>query len=887
MEKLAAACARMQSVHNGMQLKAVMMAKDVAGELGMLAAELASAGIENQKMCQVLQEAKRDLEEVKRCLAKRTSELEEADMRLAQQTEEAFAADVKRSALEKDAVNQQLEFAAMIHLLSKERDDAVQHLHGLSEVQRESQSAICHLQERVEQERERGEQEAARRLSICRRAVKRMLMHNLVQSWSMFVDNVKDAKTRRARLKEVIGRMQHRGLAAAWFTLRSWVAEQVSNKVILSRAASRINNALVSKHFRTWIEEAREASRVKGTLRHAFLRIQNKRHAESFCAWSIRTADRMSKRRIVARATLRADKAVASRSLLTWRERAGEGMRRGRIQARAASCITHRFSSQILLGWREAVAYRARRGRIQARAASCITHRFSSQILLGWREAVAYRARIRATVSRAARKWNCGCIEDVWGEWLQALDARRRSALEHQQQECDTGQEQKSRAIARARDLASSLASPVATEVAADGQDPRLLPVVGFPSRRVTSKTADLTADLLQLRAKLREEEERSARLQEQLTDLADQHASETSVLRQELQQVLQDLEAEGRANSEAEILSKLRVEGAIEARHHAEAEQAEFVVAATEREEERDKMRDELERVKRELAQLQQLVQLQQHARSRVDASAAAADGRVQEVQALHAKLRSAEAAQDSLSNLLRLREDDLDSLNRTLALYAQGFAAATRASSDPSSYTSPNSSSSSYAPSPSEGEEWLGDQVEHTPAAGASLGGDHGVHADVKRHARKEARDVRSRQELQRQGSGATEQGRRGLEQLERLSRKLHARVAALTADKEQLLMRVASLERMLPAAPAVTGGSAPEDEEDAGSRAHGGVGVTAVQLQAVGDFVSGGAGGAAGARNRQAAEEKKDLVMGSLHAKCTSEHACCRCLATVYAS
>ena len=69
-----------------------------------------------------------------------------------------------------------------------------------------------------------------------------------------------------------------------------------------------------------------------------------------------------------------------------------------------------------------------------------------------------------------------------------------------------------------------------------------------------------------------------------------------------------------------------------------------------------------------------------------------------------MHAKLRIAEEAQDSLlgslvpeeaqdslSNLLQLREDDLNSLNRTLELYAQGFAAATRASSDPPSETSP----------------------------------------------------------------------------------------------------------------------------------------------------------------------------------------------------
>lgn len=87
VERLTAAGARMKSVHNGMQLKAVMMAKDVAGELGKVATALdhelgCYTGLARQQ--HALHE---NLEQAQRDLATRTGQLEENAVRLARQVE--------------------------------------------------------------------------------------------------------------------------------------------------------------------------------------------------------------------------------------------------------------------------------------------------------------------------------------------------------------------------------------------------------------------------------------------------------------------------------------------------------------------------------------------------------------------------------------------------------------------------------------------------------------------------------------------------------------------------------------------------------------------------------------------------------------------------------
>ena len=956
------------------------------------------------------------------------------------QTEEALAAEFKRALLEKDAVKKQLEFAAEMHLLAKERDDALQRLHAVSETQRESQSAISHLQERIQQERARGNaaaaQAAQQRLSICQRAIKRMLMQHVAQSWSAFVEGFKDARTRRQRLQRVVNLMQHRGLAAAWLTLRDRVAEQVAMKVTLSRVASRMKNALVFKLLHTWAETAAEASRVKHILRRIALRIKNAAVSQSLLTWRDATCNRVRERRVVASALSRVQRRGLAAAWLTLRDRVAEQVAMKVTLSRVASRMKNALVFKLLHRWAETAAEASRVKHILRRIALRIKNAAVSQSLLTWYEAAGNQARIRQVVLRAAGRSQRGCVEEAWAQWLESLDAQRRSELEHRQQETamraegerqrlaalavtrlrqsrsrnllahallvlvhrqlavagttETGgaaQELQARAIARARDLASSLASPVASEVATgDQEEPPPPPSVGNPTRR-NPKTADMYVELMQLRATLGEEAQRSARLQEQVVELqqiqqelTDQHVSETAVLRQELHAVLQDLEAEGHAYREAEILGELEVakeacrraeaaqtalavdaaareeenaklrdeiarleeemeqmqllhvreteegqaserevggglddagedagasdsetatsnearvvalqeekkkledkvemlevhkaeilevhamrmkaeaeghahreaeilgelEVAKEACRRAEAAQAALAVDAAAREEESAKLRDEIARMEKETKQMQQLLLLQQQARTRAAAqptnpAPAAADNGAEEAGALRAQLKSAVEAKESLANLLRLREDDLDSLNRTVALYAQSFAAASFSSADVLSQSSPSASSSSsppHSPLPSEGEEQPGSAAGRAPAAGekaqydvaSGQGMDAGVSGLGGGEAGevKEARDAAGRQEeLGRRGTGANEQGRRGLEQLERLCGKLRSRVVKLSADKEQLLMRIASLERVS-AAPGV---SAAEfkggEEEDEGSRARG---------------------------------------------------------------
>ncbi len=87
VERLTTAGARLKSVHNGMQLKAVMMAKDVAGELGKIATAMdhelgCYTGLAREQ--HALQE---DLDQAQCDLAIRTGQLEETAARLARQVE--------------------------------------------------------------------------------------------------------------------------------------------------------------------------------------------------------------------------------------------------------------------------------------------------------------------------------------------------------------------------------------------------------------------------------------------------------------------------------------------------------------------------------------------------------------------------------------------------------------------------------------------------------------------------------------------------------------------------------------------------------------------------------------------------------------------------------
>ena len=60
------------------------------------------------------------------------------------------------------------------------------------------------------------EAEAERRIAMCKRVVQRMLRHQLLMAWNMFVDTLREMQHNRETVRRVLLRMQYRQLAGAF-----------------------------------------------------------------------------------------------------------------------------------------------------------------------------------------------------------------------------------------------------------------------------------------------------------------------------------------------------------------------------------------------------------------------------------------------------------------------------------------------------------------------------------------------------------------------------------------------------------------------------------------------------------------------------------------------
>lgn len=79
---------------------------------------------------------------------------------------------------------------------------------------------MSEMGERAELEEARSkelvQQEADRRIEMCKRVVRRMLLHQLSMAWNEFVDNIYTVKANRETVRKVLARMTHRQLAGAF-----------------------------------------------------------------------------------------------------------------------------------------------------------------------------------------------------------------------------------------------------------------------------------------------------------------------------------------------------------------------------------------------------------------------------------------------------------------------------------------------------------------------------------------------------------------------------------------------------------------------------------------------------------------------------------------------
>jgi hypothetical protein len=331
----------------------------------------------------------------------------------------------------------------------------------------------------------------------------------------------------------------------------------------------------------------------------------------------------------------------------------------------------------------------------------------------------------------------------------------------------------------------------------------------------------------------------------------------EHALLEEELRNVIEE-EKRARETREEEWTGQKR---------RMEEELRRVTASAEEVEQEQMERQLEMERLSRRERELEQQILMHAQQPPSGDGGKAELEQQVHrmsaELDALLSRLASmeleAEAERDraaSLQELVRQREDDLDSLNRTIALYAECLAqdAAGVALLEESS----PGSSPSQAPSPSAA----------TPATAGRRGGaeEQPAGADSSKVALLQG-DTRARaarasgggqggpgtsEEAGEAGDEPCKAGMENLVMLQSTCDRLRSKTISLRADNKSLRRRVAQLER--------------EVEAEENSKSHGGV---KHDEGADAQAASAGGGKVAAATLD---EERSALVMATLHGQCT---------------
>jgi hypothetical protein len=99
-----------------------------------------------------------------------------------------------------------------------------------------------------------AQQEANRRLEMCKRTVKRMLQHHLSMAWNEFVANVYTVKANRETVERVLTRMTHRQLAGAFDCYAGHVADVRGQRERVQRTMARWRTPGVKRAFDHWID---------------------------------------------------------------------------------------------------------------------------------------------------------------------------------------------------------------------------------------------------------------------------------------------------------------------------------------------------------------------------------------------------------------------------------------------------------------------------------------------------------------------------------------------------------------------------------------------------------------------------------------------------------
>ena len=112
--------------------------------------------------------------------------------------------------------------------------------------------------ERMELEEARSkelvQQEADRRIDMCKRVVRRMLLHQLSMAWNEFVDSVCTVQANRETVRKVLSRMTHRQLAGAFDCFAGHVDTVREQRERVQQTMARWRTPGVRKALDRWLD---------------------------------------------------------------------------------------------------------------------------------------------------------------------------------------------------------------------------------------------------------------------------------------------------------------------------------------------------------------------------------------------------------------------------------------------------------------------------------------------------------------------------------------------------------------------------------------------------------------------------------------------------------
>ena len=98
-----------------------------------------------------------------------------------------------------------------------------------------------------------AQKEADRRIEMCKRVVKRMLLQQVGLAWGAFVDCVMSTKQNREAVRKVLARMTHRQLAGAFDCYSGHVDTEKEQRERVQRTMARWRTPGIQKAFDHWL----------------------------------------------------------------------------------------------------------------------------------------------------------------------------------------------------------------------------------------------------------------------------------------------------------------------------------------------------------------------------------------------------------------------------------------------------------------------------------------------------------------------------------------------------------------------------------------------------------------------------------------------------------